>query len=147
MDLFSKSDPFIVLFRLVGHVWTRMGTTEVIHDTLDPNFVTKITVDFFFEQKERYKVEVYDVDDHGKLHDLHRHDFLGGTEFSMHELVTSKDQTIKKKLYNPNITQLRSAEVILTCEEIAADSNQQLIIFDPEATLKVQDLCFFILYK
>ena len=39
------------------------GHTEIIHDNLNPEFVTKIQVDYEFEGQERYKIEVYDSDD------------------------------------------------------------------------------------
>lgn len=37
--------------------------TEVIHDNLNPKFITPIPVDYHFEQTDRCKLEVYDVDD------------------------------------------------------------------------------------
>lgn len=61
-DTFSLSDPLLVLFKAQGNVWVKIGQTETIHDTLNPNFVTKITVDYYFEQQERFKVEIYDID-------------------------------------------------------------------------------------
>jgi hypothetical protein len=39
-----------------------MGQTEVIHDTLNPDFVTKLTVDYNFECYDLFKVEIYDID-------------------------------------------------------------------------------------
>ena len=39
-----------------------MGQTEIIHDNLNPKWVTKIMIDFHFEQSEKFKVQVYDSD-------------------------------------------------------------------------------------
>jgi flagellar basal body rod protein FlgC len=50
MDTMSESDPFAVLYKQSGRMWQKLGTTEVIHDTLHPVFVKKIQVDFHFEQ-------------------------------------------------------------------------------------------------
>jgi len=42
MDVFSKSDPFIVLYKHPGQVvtsksgWLKLGQTEVIYDNLNP---------------------------------------------------------------------------------------------------------------
>jgi len=42
MDVFSKSDPFIVLYMNTGYAsrsnagWTKFGRTEVIYDNLNP---------------------------------------------------------------------------------------------------------------
>ena len=92
MDTMSYSDPFVVMFKQVGNVWQQIGKTEVIHDTLNPQFVTKVAVDFHFEQSERFKVEVYDSDDDSQqTKNLSAHDFIGSLEFSMHEVVTSRD--------------------------------------------------------
>lgn len=56
MDTFSKSDPFAVLYKMQGNMWQKIGQTEVIDDNLNPEWVTKISVDYHFEQQERFKV-------------------------------------------------------------------------------------------
>lgn len=63
LDTFSKSDPFVIFYKKSGNVWTKCGMTEVIHDNLNPKFITPIVVDYHFEQSDRCKLEVYDVDD------------------------------------------------------------------------------------
>jgi len=63
MDTFSKSDPFLVMYMQKGNSWVKLGQTEIIHDNLSPQWVTKIMAEFHFEQNDRYKVEVYDSDD------------------------------------------------------------------------------------
>lgn len=64
MDTFSKSDPFCVLYKLNGQRWDMLGKTEVIHDNLNPEFVKKVMTDFHFEKNDKFKIEVYDSDDH-----------------------------------------------------------------------------------
>ena len=49
MDTTSLSDPFIVLYKWVNNGWSKIGSTEIIHDNLNPEFVTKILVDYQFE--------------------------------------------------------------------------------------------------
>ena len=49
MDTFSKSDPFIVLYKAINNRWQEIGKTELIHDNLNPEFVKKILVDYQFE--------------------------------------------------------------------------------------------------
>ena len=100
MDTFSKSDPFAILFRKVGNVWNRIGQTEVIHDNLNPEWVTKVTVDFHFEQQERFKIQVFDSDDDRNLQNLQNHDFIGELEFTLHEVVTTRAQCLEKPLIN-----------------------------------------------
>ena len=102
MDTFSKSDPFCVLYKLdTGNRWRQIGKTEVIHDNLNPEWVKKILVDFHFEQSEKFKVEVYDSDDNSQqTQNLSAHDFIGYYEFSLHEVVTARDQITTKDLVN-----------------------------------------------
>ena len=92
LDTFSKSDPFIVMYKQVGNRWSMIGKTEVIHDNLNPEFVKKILVDFHFEQTEMFKVEVYDSDDDSQqVRKLENHDYIGALEFKLHEVVTARD--------------------------------------------------------
>jgi len=101
MDTLSESDPFVVMYKQSGNLWQKLGTTEVIHDTLNPQFVKKILVDFHFEQSEVYKVEVYDSDDDSQqTQDLSKHDFIGSLTFQLHEVVTGRDQIMTKWLEN-----------------------------------------------
>ena len=51
MDSRSKSDPFIVLWEMKPNKSkSRIGSTEVVVDSLNPEFVTEIAVDFKFEE-------------------------------------------------------------------------------------------------
>jgi len=62
--------------------------------------VQKIVVEYRFEQNDRFKAEVYDADDDKFLDDLSKQEYLGGLEFQLHEIVTCRDQTMKKALPN-----------------------------------------------
>ena len=74
------------------------------------------------------------------------HDFIGGLEFSLHEIITSRDQTFLKALVNPKIA--KPGRIKLVGEEIAATANTELVKFIPEAQLKdMSGQIFFIIYK
>lgn len=60
-------------------------------DNLDPKFVTSFTVEYHFEQRQKLKMKVYDVDDFGKDAPLENHDYIGELEFMLHEVVTARD--------------------------------------------------------
>ncbi|TVK90502.1 Copine-9 [Bagarius yarrelli] len=64
MDTFSKSDPVVVLYiQGIGtKEWREYGRTEVIENTLNPDFVRKFVLDFFFEEKQNLRFDVYNVD-------------------------------------------------------------------------------------
>nr|BAB28837.1 unnamed protein product [Mus musculus] len=63
-DTFSKSDPICVLYtQAVGNKeWREFGRTEVIDNTLNPDFVRKFILDYFFEERENLRFDLYDVD-------------------------------------------------------------------------------------
>lgn len=65
-----------------------MGKTEVIMDNLDPKFIRAFVVEYHFEERQKFKIEVYDVDDFDKNAPLTNHDFVGELEFMLHEVVT-----------------------------------------------------------
>jgi hypothetical protein len=46
--------------------------TECIQDSLDPNFVQTIEVDFFFEETQKFILEVYDKDDETQITNLQK---------------------------------------------------------------------------
>ncbi len=60
-------------------------------DNLNPKFVTSFTIDYYFEEKSKFKVEVYDMDDFTKNASLAVQDFVGEHEFFLHEVITSKN--------------------------------------------------------
>lgn len=81
----------VVLYKQTGNQWYKIGMTEVIMDNLDPTWVKSFDVQYHFEQRENYKVEVYDVDDMNNLNNFAGHDHVGTLEFALHEVVTARD--------------------------------------------------------
>ena len=59
MDTFSKSDPMCVAYTLEGGRWTRLGSTEIIWDNLNPKWAKKFDVRYYFEREQQFKFEVY----------------------------------------------------------------------------------------
>ena len=90
----------VVLYKQNGTQWQRIGMTEVISDNLNPQWVKSFDVQYHFEKRENFKVEVYDVDDMNNLNNFAGHDYAGGCEFSVHEVVTCRDQTLERNLEN-----------------------------------------------
>ncbi|KAJ8047937.1 Copine-8 [Holothuria leucospilota] len=74
MDVFSKSDPMCVLYiKILGsESYREVGRTEVISNNLNPKFVKKFLVDYFFEEVQHLKFEVYDID--SRSTDLSQHE-------------------------------------------------------------------------
>lgn len=107
LDLLSKSDPICVLYTKASTAksgrdsWVKYGMTEMIKDNLNPKFAKTFTLDYYFEEIQTLKLEVYDVDDVSHISDLSRHDFIGAVEVTLAEVV-SAGQEFKKYLQNPH---------------------------------------------
>ena len=83
--------------RLPARVEQEMGRTEVFSGSHSPTFATTFILDFEFHAEAKYVVRVYDLD-LGFCSDLKQHDFLGGTMFSLAELMATEKRTLKRPL-------------------------------------------------
>lgn len=106
MDCFSKSDPMCVVFcyeKTKG--WSEYGRTEVIKNTLNPEFATKIPIGYRFEEMQKMKFQLFDVD--GRSTSLDEHESLGEIECTLGQIVSSANFTCPLHLYsNSNAGQL-----------------------------------------
>ncbi|XP_066839077.1 copine-5 isoform X4 [Anser cygnoides] len=103
-DTFSKSDPLCVLYTqgLDTKQWREFGRTEVIDNSLNPDFVRKFVLDYFFEEKQNLRFDLYDVD--SKSPDLSKHDFLGQAFCTLGEIVGSAGSRLEKPLTMGTVT-------------------------------------------
>uniref|UniRef100_A0A674N968 Copine Va n=1 Tax=Takifugu rubripes TaxID=31033 RepID=A0A674N968_TAKRU len=100
--------------------WREFGRTEVIDNTLNPDFVRKFILDYFFEEKQNLRFDVYDVD--SKSPDLAKHDFLGQVHCTLGEIVGSPASRLEKSLglFFPHrgIPGRKCGTIILSAEEL-----------------------------
>jgi len=125
-----------VLFKQVGKQWSKIGFTEVIMDNLAPQWVKQFDVQYNFEVREQYKIEIYDVDDFDNIQAFDKHDHVGGLEFSLHEVVTQRDQTLERPLVNAQRGEGKNGIIKITGEEKKAGNSQELIM-KPRVSLGV----------
>lgn len=98
-DLMSKSDPFVVVsMRPPGGQWIERGRTEIVANSAAPTFVTRIRLDFRFEETQEVKFDVYDCDSSFKTSDaaklkLNGQDFLGSTVTTLANIFGCKGST------------------------------------------------------
>nr|XP_046234425.1 copine-8 isoform X2 [Scatophagus argus] len=104
-DTFSKSDPICVLYTqgMGNKEWREFGRTEVIDNTLNPDFVRKFILDYFFEERQNLRFDLYDVD--SKSANLSKHDFLGQAHCTLGEVVGSLGSRLEKPLGYPSCQQ------------------------------------------
>ncbi|XP_005099802.1 copine-3 [Aplysia californica] len=91
-DVMSKSDPCAVLYmsRKGGHL-VEIARTENVQNCLDPKFAKALRVDYFFEEVQKIKLAVYDVDN--STPSLSDDDFLGAVECTLGQLVSNSPYT------------------------------------------------------
>ncbi|XP_008399390.1 copine-8 [Poecilia reticulata] len=116
MDTFSKSDPICVLYTqgMGNKEWREFGRTEVIDNTLNPDFVRKFMLDYFFEERQNLRFDLYDVD--SKSANLQKHDFLGQTYCTLGEVVGSLGSRLEKPL--GGIQGKKCGTIIVKAEEL-----------------------------
>ncbi|CAO2608709.1 Cpne5 [Lemmus lemmus] len=116
-DMFSKSDPLCVMYTqgMENKQWREFGRTEVIDNTLNPDFVRKFIVDYFFEEKQNLRFDLYDVD--SKSPDLSKHDFLGQAFCTLGEIVGSSGSRLEKPL--TGVPGKKCGSIILSAEELS----------------------------
>uniref|UniRef100_W5KK13 Copine Va n=1 Tax=Astyanax mexicanus TaxID=7994 RepID=W5KK13_ASTMX len=93
---------------------SQFGRTEVIDNTLNPDFVRKYILDYFFEEKQNLRFDIYDID--SKSPDLAKHDFLGQTFCTLGEIVGSPASRLEKPL--GGIPGKKCGTIILAAEEL-----------------------------
>ncbi|XP_069574869.1 copine-9-like [Brachyistius frenatus] len=118
MDTFSKSDPVVVLY-VQGpgtKEWREFGRTEVIDNTLNPDFVRKFVLDFFFEEKQNLRFDVYNVDTRSSNLSKHK-DFLGQMFCTLGEIIGSTGSRLERTL--SGIPGKKCGTIIFTAEELS----------------------------
>lgn len=97
-DYISKSDPMCVVFVLdqMSNRFREVGRTEMIKDCLNPDFVTKVVLDYYFEESQKMRFDMYDVD--SKSPCLENHDFLGRMECTLGEIVSVQGTSFTRPL-------------------------------------------------
>ncbi|KAK6051191.1 C2 domain protein [Cooperia oncophora] len=110
-DVFSKSDPMCVVSQYVGRL-TECGRTECVKNTLNPEWATQIRIEYFFEERQTMRFEIYDIDSASS--ELSAHDFLGRMECELAEIVSNRPFTktlsgTKHKNYG---------QITVSCDEV-----------------------------
>ncbi|XP_073229947.1 copine-8-like isoform X2 [Porites lutea] len=95
--------------------WREFGRTEHIMNNLNPDFVKTFIIHYFFEEMQKLRFEVYDIDK--KSSRLSDHDFIGSMECTLGSIVGEFGGRLQKSLVNPKIK--RTGTMIVTAEELS----------------------------
>ncbi|XP_046549365.1 LOW QUALITY PROTEIN: copine-3-like [Haliotis rubra] len=115
-DVMSKSDPCAVLYmsRRGGH-WDEIGRTENIKNCLDPKFSRCFKVNYYFEEVQKCRIAVYDLDN--ATPELSDDDFLGQLDCTLGQLVSSNPFT-KNLLMPDGRTKAGNGVITVRAEEV-----------------------------
>ena len=125
-DVFSKSDPLCVVFHqpFGSKEWTELKRTECIDNTLNPDFATKVTLTYYFEEQQNLKFKLFDVDSHSPS--LDNHDYLGECECTLAQIVSSR--TLQKPLVDHSHSG-DNGYIIITAEELSSCKEELVVQF------------------
>uniref|UniRef100_A0A4W5RWY3 Copine family member 9 n=1 Tax=Hucho hucho TaxID=62062 RepID=A0A4W5RWY3_9TELE len=98
-----------------SRVKVQFGRTEVIDNTLNPDFVRKFVLDFFFEEKQNLRFDVYNVDTRSS--NISKHDFLGQMFCTLGEIIGSTGSRLERTL--SGIPGKKCGNIIFTAEELS----------------------------
>uniref|UniRef100_A0AAY5EL27 C2 domain-containing protein n=1 Tax=Electrophorus electricus TaxID=8005 RepID=A0AAY5EL27_ELEEL len=93
----------------------QFGRTEVIENTLNPDFVRKFVLDYFFEEKQNLRFDVYNVD--SRSSNISKHSFLGQTFCTLGEIIGSAGARLERVL--SGIPGKKCGNIIFTGEELS----------------------------
>lgn len=114
MDVLSKSDPYCVIYMKESwqEKYHEIARTECIQDTLFPEWVKKVIINYNFETIQHIKFEVRDEDDNGTF------DMLGTFETTISDLVAFSSRQYVGKLRGP-VSRTNYGEIVLVTEEVS----------------------------
>jgi len=116
-DLLSKSDPLVNVYLKKDGKEQLIGKTEAIQDNDNPDFKTKIEIDYTFETLQELKFEVRDDDDRGNS------DFVGLLRCSLGDVVASPGSTMNRILVlNDAKNTPTKGSIIIKAEELKSCS-------------------------
>ncbi|XP_009780574.1 protein BONZAI 1-like [Nicotiana sylvestris] len=99
-DMLSKSDPMAVLYsKEKDGSLKELSRTEVVLNSLNPKWITKYTIAYYFETVQNLVFRVYDVDTqfHNqdvKMLKLEEQDFLGEASCTLAQIVTKSGRSL-----------------------------------------------------
>jgi len=121
LDVLSKSDPMCVMYiqPFGQNQWQEFGRTETIINSRNPDFTKKMNITYRFEELQKLKFEVYDID--SSRPNLTDHDLIGWTEVTLGNVVSQR--VVKQKLDYFNKS-LNRGMLIISAEELSMNKEE-----------------------
>eukprot|EP01116_Phalansterium_solitarium_P024261 TRINITY_DN8840_c0_g1_i1.p1 TRINITY_DN8840_c0_g1~~TRINITY_DN8840_c0_g1_i1.p1 ORF type:complete len:309 (+),score=88.59 TRINITY_DN8840_c0_g1_i1:48-929(+) len=132
LDALSKSDPLVVTYLWISqrNQWQEVGRTEVIRDQDNPVFRTTVVLDYYFEELQKLKFLVFDVDDPNRVavaRDerslLAACDYIGKVEGVLGEIVGTG---FRREITNEKQPHRKNGQLIVSALEVSTTQNQRI---------------------
>lgn len=120
-------------YKLKQDQYYEIGRTETINDTLNPQWVKKVILDYNFESIQKIKLEVMEKD-------LQSSDFLGFFETTLSDLVSFSSRQFIGKL--GGVPNKDCGEIIIVTEEVSSCKQTAEIQFHAKHLTKLSKIGF-----
>ncbi|PNF24652.1 hypothetical protein B7P43_G18147 [Cryptotermes secundus] len=107
--------------------WVEFHRTEVIHNTHDPDFASKVQISYRFEERQSLKFEVYDIDSPNQS--LEEHDFLGVATCSLGQIISSGKVHVPLSQRGLGARGDQQGHMIIIAEELVALKDEVIMQF------------------
>ncbi|KAM4736434.1 copine-4 isoform 3-T3 [Anableps anableps] len=134
-DALSKPDPCVILKMQSHGQWMEVDRTEVIRSCVNPTYSKVFTLDFYFEEVQRLRFELYDIN--SSHNGLKQADFLGSVECTLGQIISHRN--LSKALLRPGGT-VGKAIITITAEELTGNDDYIELSFSAR---KLDDKDFF----
>ncbi|XP_071325310.1 copine-4 [Trachinotus anak] len=134
-DALSKPDPCVILNMQSHGQWMEVDRTEVIRSCVNPTYSKVFTLDFYFEEVQRLRFELYDIN--SSHNGLKEADFLGSVECTLGQIISQRK--LSKALVRPGGT-VGKAIITITAEELTGNDDYIELSFSAR---KLDDKDFF----
>ncbi|XP_030605339.1 copine-4 [Archocentrus centrarchus] len=134
-DALSKPDPCVVLNMQSHGQWMEVDRTEVIRSCVNPTYSKVFTLDFYFEEVQRLRFELYDIN--SSHNGLKEAIFLGSVECTLGQIISQRK--LSKALLRPGGT-VGKAIITITAEELTGNDDYIELSFSAR---KLDDKDFF----
>lgn len=99
---FNLTDAFAVIYHedRYTNTTTKVGTTEIIRNERNPQWVTSFTIDYYFETVQNILVRVYQEEGGKSTERETDHSLIGEASFRLANLMCGSGQKLSLPLYN-----------------------------------------------
>nr|XP_057908986.1 copine-4 isoform X1 [Doryrhamphus excisus] len=134
-DALSKPDPCIVLKMQSHGQWMEVDRTEVMRSCVNPSYSKVFTLDFYFEEVQRLRFELYDI--YSNYNGVKDADFLGAVECTLGQIISQRK--LSKALLRPGGI-VGKTIITITAEELTGNDDYIELSFSAR---KLDDKDFF----